>query len=87
MDAPTELLRHLDSTLGIERRVAERLIEEVLAYYDEPPERFVVRRHAELQTEGRRNPEIFEAIRRELGQRRFPAPRLSLRQLRRIVYG
>ncbi len=71
----------------MERRTAARLIEEVLAYYDESAERFIVRRHGELQAQGLRNPEIFEGIQRELAQRRFPAPSLSARQLRRIIYG
>jgi len=47
----------------------------------------VRRRHAELQGEGRKNPEIFPLIAAELRGRLVAAPVLSERQLRRIVYG
>ena len=46
----------------------------------------VSRRHAELQRRQYKNDEIWPLIMAELGQRRFPAPALSERQLRRIVY-
>ncbi len=45
------------------------------------------RRHAHHQLYGRRNPEIFALIARELADRVVAAPALSERQLRRIVYG
>jgi len=40
-----------------------------------------------LQRRQRKNDEIWPLIAAELGQRRFAAPGLSERQLRRIVYG
>jgi len=49
-------------------------------------EDFVRRRHAELQARQHKNDEIWPLIAAELGQRRFAAPALSERQLRRIVY-
>ena len=56
-------------------------------YFSETVEEFVRRRHAELQRRQRKNDEIWPLITAELGQRRFAAPGLSERQLRRIVYG
>jgi hypothetical protein len=47
----------------------------------------VRRRHRELQREGLANEEIFARIGEEVTARRFRAPQLSARQLRRIVYG
>jgi len=59
----------------------------VATYFNETIEDFVRRRHAELQQRQRKNDEIWPMIAVELGQRRFAAPELSERQLRRIVYG
>ncbi len=66
---------------------AHRVIDEVLAFMSETPEDFVRRRHLELQAQGCTNAEIFARIAQELSQRRFSAPPLSERQIRRIIYG
>ena len=55
-------------------------------YFNETVEEFVHRRHAELQRRQHKNDEIWPLIAAELGQRRFTAPALSERQLRRIAY-
>ena len=66
---------------------AARLVGEVVHCFSESVEDFVRRRHRELQTSGHNNQEIFEHLRHELARRRFPAPQLTERQLRRVVYG
>ncbi len=63
------------------------MVQDVLAYFDETTEEFVRRRHRELQARGLVNAEIFERIKAELKYRTVAPPDLSLRQLRRIVYG
>jgi len=63
------------------------VIEDVVAFHAEPVEEFVLRRHAQLKTYGAKNPEIFARIAAELETRVVAAPRLSERQLRRLVYG
>ena len=65
----------------------ERVVAEVLEYFSESLETFVARRHAELQAEELQNAEIFARIAAELRQRRFAAPALSERQIRRMIYG
>lgn len=82
-----ELIAHLGRTLGLERVAAVRVLDEVLAYFQETVDDFVIRRHGELQAERERNDAIFEQIGGELGRRRFAAPALTPRQLRRLVYG
>lgn len=72
---------------GLTRAEAARVVEDVLAFYSEPVEDFVRRRHAQLKTYGVRNPEIFARLAAELETRVVAAPRLSERQLRRLVYG
>ncbi len=71
----------------LQRGEATRVVLDVLAYFDEPAEAYVRRRHRELQSQGLRNDEIFERIRHELPHRAVAPPDLSARQLRRLVYG
>ena len=84
---PADLLDHLVRTRGLSRSEARRIVEEVVSFYGETAEAFVTRRHRELQAEGLRNRAIYARIAEELEGRRFRAPRLSERQIRRIVYG
>ena len=84
---PASLLDHLVHTSGLRRSEAHRVVEEVVSFYSETPETFVVRRHRELQAEGMRNRAIYTRVAAEMEGWRFRAPRLSERQIRRIVYG
>lgn len=82
-----DLLEHLERTTRLTPGEAERVVAEVLAYFSESLGCFVARRHAELQGEELKNAEIFARIAAELDERRFAAPELSTRQIRRMVYG
>jgi hypothetical protein len=84
---PASLLDHLVHTSGLRRSEARRIVEEVVSFYRETPEEFVVRRHRELQAEGMRNRAIYARVAEEMEGWRFRARRLSERQIRRIVYG
>jgi hypothetical protein len=82
-----DLLAHLERTTRLTRPEAVRVVAEVLEYFSEPLELFVARRHVELRGEELKNPDIFARIAAEVRQRRFAAPGLSERQIRRMVYG
>ncbi|MEI5103919.1 hypothetical protein RB200_42410 [Streptomyces sp. PmtG] len=82
-----ELVDHLMRSTQLQRGEALRVIQDVLAYFDETTEAYVRRRHRELQGQGLVNAEIFERITADLRYRAVAPPELSLRQLRRIVYG
>jgi len=84
---PQDLVRYLATSTGLPQSTAVRVIADVTTYFSETIEEFVQRRHAELQRTQRKNDEIWPVIAAELRQRRFPAPSLSDRQLRRLVYG
>ena len=86
-EALTDLLAHLGRISALGPAELIRLVEELLAYFSESIDEFVVRRHRELQTEELRNEAIFERLAEELRQRRFTAPSLSQRQIRRLIYG
>ena len=82
-----DLIQHLQQTKGYTEEEAVRILGEILNYFDETWETFVQRRHKELQKSGRNNNSIYRRIQKELQLRRFVAPELSERQIRRIIYG
>jgi hypothetical protein len=82
-----ELVTHLTRTSPLSPGEAAWVVGEVLGYFSESAEEYVRRRHRELKTEGLTNDQAFGRIAAELPARRVAAPRLSLRQLRRVVYG
>jgi hypothetical protein len=82
-----DLVDHLVRSTALRRGEAARVVLDVLAYFDETAEEFVRRRHRELQSGGHANTVIFERIAAELPHRAVAPPELSLRQLRRMVYG
>ena len=84
---PPDLARYLAASTGLPPSTAVRVIADVTTYFSETIEAFVRRRHAELRRGQRKNDEIWPVIAAELSQRRFAAPGLSERQLRRLVYG
>ena len=86
MPVDAALVNHLVAGTGLSPTEAQRVVEDVLAFYAEPLEEYVRRRHAELKTYGAKNDEIFTRIAAELGERVVAAPPLSERQLRRIIY-
>ncbi|WP_402378151.1 hypothetical protein [Isoptericola rhizosphaerae] len=82
-----ELVSRVALTTGLSPSEAARVIEDVLAWYSEPVEHYVRRRHTALQAAGHRNAEIYARIAAELRDRVVAAPELTERQVRRIVYG
>ena len=87
VQAHEELVTHLARTSPLSQGEAARVVAEVLGYFGESVEEFVRRRHRELKTGGLTNEQAFARIAAELPARRVAPPQLSLRQLRRVVYG
>jgi spore coat polysaccharide biosynthesis protein SpsF (cytidylyltransferase family) len=82
----SELVAHVVATTGLSPAEAARVVQDVVAFHAEPVEDYVRRRHAHLKTYGAKNPEIFAQVAAELAERVVAAPRLTERQLRRIIY-
>ncbi len=85
--ADDDLVAHLVRSTPLTRSEALRVVAEVVAYYGESVPDYVRRRHAELKRRGLTNDRIFDELAAEVAARRFAAPQLSVRQLRRLVYG
>jgi hypothetical protein len=83
----SDLVSRVSSSTGLSPGEAARVVADVVAWFAEPVDDFVRRRHGALQTQGMKNPEIFQQIAAELDRRVVSPPPLSERQLRRIVYG
>lgn len=87
-DGLDPLITRLQASTGLTRSQARRVVLDVIAYLAESPEEYVLRRHRELKRErGLRNDAIFERLAEELARRVFATPKLSPRQIRRIIYG
>jgi hypothetical protein len=85
--ADRELVDRIVASTDLSQAEANRVVEDVLAWYAEPLIDYVRRRHAELRLLGSRNPEIYRLLGIEIRQRLFAAPAVSERQLRRFIYG
>ncbi len=83
----TDLVAHLVRSTPLSEGEADRVVAEVLEWFAEPVAEFVRRRHRELAARGLTNDRIFATVGAELSGRLFPAPPLTPRQLRRLVYG
>jgi hypothetical protein len=83
----SELVEYLTRTCPLSAPQAARVIADVLGYFSESPEEYIRRRHRELKALGLTNDRAFERIAAEIPQQRYVAPELTLRQLRRAVYG
>jgi hypothetical protein len=82
-----DLVRRVADSLGIQTSEAARVIGEVIAYYHEPLESVIRRRHAACKLRGMTNDQIYPLLVTELADRVVAAPELSERQIRRIIYG
>jgi hypothetical protein len=82
------LVAHLQRILPLQGKDARRAVDEVAAWFArESPEAFVRRRHRELQAQGVRNAQAFDRIAAELAARPVAGPRMTVRQVRRTIYG
>jgi hypothetical protein len=84
---PQDLVRHVARSTGLDEATALRVVADITAYFGQTVEEYVVSRHEYLKSRNHKNDEIWPLLAGELRHRRFKAPGLTQRQLRRIVYG
>ncbi len=78
---------YLLSSYPLDEDVLDHILEDLGGYFSRDIPSFICFRHQQLQKEGFRNSEIFKKIQNEMAEQRFAAAPLSLRQIRRIIYG
>jgi hypothetical protein len=84
---PQDLVSHVARSTGLDEATATRVVADVMAYFGQTVEEYVIKRHENLKSRNHKNDDIWPLISGELKARRFTAGELSERQLRRIVYG
>ena len=84
---PQDLVRHVARSTGLDEATASRVVADVMAYFGQTVEEYVIQRHENLKSRNRKNDEIWPLIMDELNTRRFRPGEHSERQLRRMVYG
>lgn len=82
-----ELVARIAATSDLPSGTARRVVEDVLAHHAESLEDYVIRRHRELAGEGWKNEAIYRHLCAEVEGRLFKAPAVSVRQVRRMIYG
>jgi hypothetical protein len=82
-----EQRKQLADRYGLAEAELGKLLEDIWLITQERPEAYALRRHEELREAGLPNERCFAAIAREIEAGRFASPPLSLRQIRRIIYG
>jgi len=82
-----ELASQLATKYGLETSLAHRIVEDIQIAYADTVEEWVRSRHIRLQRQSLTNEAIYRCIAAELETRRFSAPSLSIRQIRRLIYG
>ena len=79
--------QYLLSSYPVDKSMLDHLIDDLAEYFRKVPEDFIRHRHNELQLQGMKNEEIYRAIQEEMKSRLFAGPKMSLRQIRRAIYG
>ena len=82
-----EQKKYLLEAYDLEPQELERLLGDLGAFMGQTYPDWVRSRHQELQGQGLANDISYKQIKEELSQRLFCAPVLSLRQIRRLIYG
>ena len=78
---------YLLSSYSLEQSELYQLLDELSGAFDDSVESYIQRRHVSLQKEGKRNAVIYEILQKEIRTQRFLGPNLSIRQIRRVIYG
>jgi hypothetical protein len=81
------LERRLLDVAGVRNERVGHVADEVIDLFAETLDEFIETRHAALQREGYTSEAIYRVIQNDLEDWRFKAPSLSLRQIRRRIYG
>jgi len=79
--------QYLLSSYPIDNALLQHLLDDLGEYFLINPEDYIVQRHRNLQKRGLKNEEIYRKIQGELKTRPFAGPPMSLRQIRRAIYG
>ena len=82
-----ELKERLFQIFSIDNSVdINKFYEELLSFFSESQNEFIIRRHKELKKEGYNNKDIFPMLVNEVKNHLFKGQLLTERQVKRIIY-
>jgi len=79
--------KNLLSTYPVDIAVLEHILEDLADYFSRDIQSYIENRHRALHNEGLKNEKIYKQIQDELPQQHFRGPEMSIRQIRRAIYG
>ncbi len=82
-----KLKNYLLSAYPIDESLLNHIVDDIGEYYSFEVKEFISVRHRQLHHLGMKNEQIYLKIQKELKERRFIGPDMSLRQIRRVIYG
>ena len=78
---------YLLSAYPIDESLLNHLVEDLGEYFSKDVKEFISQKHQQLHLEGLKNEQIYKMIQKELKERRFTGPDMTVRQIRRVIYG
>lgn len=81
-----ELKERLSNIISIEKIDINKLFNELLSFFSESENNYILRRYAELQNEKYKIKEIYSILSQEVKNHLFTGKKLSERQIKRIIY-
>jgi len=82
-----EFEKYLLSSYSLGENDLYRLLDDLTGAFDSSVEDYIQKRHTSLQKEGKKNVVIYDILQKEIRTHRFLGPDLSVRQIRRAIYG
>ncbi len=82
-----KLKNYLLSAYPIDESLLDHLVEDIGEYYSLDVKEFIAKRHELLHRNGAKNEQIYKQIQKELKERWFSGPSMTVRQIRRVIYG
>lgn len=82
-----EFENYLLSSYQMSKNDLYRFLDDLSGAFNFTVEKYIQKKHTDLHKEGKKNAEIYQIIQKEILTQRFPGPELSVRQIRRIIYG
>ncbi|MBN1232591.1 MAG: hypothetical protein JXA60_04475 [Candidatus Coatesbacteria bacterium] len=81
-----KIIERISFITGLSSDKSKKVLEEVFSALDLTLEEYITKRHNELSKD-LKNDQIYVIIQNEIKNLRFKSKPLSLRQIRRIIYG
>ena len=87
IDLDKQFKNYLLTSYPLSESLLRNILDDLGEYFGTPLEEYIPARQRELHQQGKKNEEIYRIIQEEIKRKLFPGPNLSIRQIRRIIYG